>query len=392
MTSASRVCFVTGTRADFGLLTGLIRVCKESSDFQVQLIASCMHLDGRYGYTLNEIVGEGFELSDTVPMLDADSGRSAMVKSIADGMSKFVDVYDRLSPDLVIILGDRYEALAAAQAASLMEVPVAHIHGGEVTEGALDDKIRHCITKLSSLHFVAAEEYRRRVIQMGEAPDSVFNVGSLGIENVRLVAKKSRAEVEEFLQFSLGDKCLLVTCHPETVGVQDQDYTSALFEALENKLDLQVIFTYPNGDPGGQEIARKIDLFCSEHRGRAKAFKSLGFKRYIQTAHHVSAVLGNSSSALIEVPSIGVPSINIGDRQKGRLRAPSVIDVNWSKDNIQKAMDLALTRDFRQLANKKENPYGVGKTSLEIFKILQCLKSVAIQKRGFFDLDVSYDA
>lgn len=384
------LCFVTGTRADFGLLSGLIREANNSTLFRTQIVASCMHLDEKFGYTLTEIIGEGFDVSATVPMLRCEDSKSMLIRSVADGLVKFVDVYERLSPDLVIILGDRFEALAAAQAASLMGIPLAHIHGGEITEGAMDDMIRHCITKMSNLHFVAAEKYRSRVIQMGECPKRVFNVGALGVENVNSVNSLDRHEVEQLLDFNFADKTLLVTCHAETVGVLDQSHTSSLFSVLQNNPDLNLLFTYPNSDPGGRIIAEKIEEFCKANANRVKVIKSMGFKLYIRTLHHVSAVIGNSSSGLIEVPSIGIPSINIGKRQKGRLKAPSVIDCVWTTESIQHAIDKAFSSKFREQARYKRSPYGSGKTSSTIMSILSKIQFCDLQNKSFYDLEQYY--
>lgn len=385
------LCFVTGTRADFGLLSSLIRLSLSSSSYNTQIVASCMHLDHRYGYTLNEILNSGFEVAATVPMARLDDSRSAMVKAVADGLVKFLDVYRHLSPHLIVILGDRYEALAAAQAAFLMGLPVAHIHGGELTEGAIDDTIRHCITKMSYLHFVAAEQYRARVVQLGEDPSRVFCVGALGVENVKKIHPLNQEQVERHLNFRIDGKTFLVTCHPETAGVFDKSCIKNLLDVFQNNPKFRVIFTYPNSDPGSSEISEAIENFCKLNPKRAKIIKSMGFELYIQTARHVAAVIGNSSSAVIEIPSIGIPSVNIGARQQGRLKAPSVIDCDWSVGSIQHAIETALSTGFRNTVMLTNNPYEVDNTSKRILSILENFKFDVSEKKKFFDLEVAYE-
>ena len=317
-----KICVVTGTRAEYGLMSRLIRLINDSDKTQLQLIATNMHLSPRFGNTYLEIEADGIKIDKKVPIIDDSAPDTAVetLYSMSKALSGFAEAYAELKPDLVVVLGDRYEILAAATAALIERIPVAHLHGGEITEGAYDDAIRHSITKMSHLHFTSTEEYRRRVIQLGEQPERVFNVGALGVENIKKLPLMSKEEIEREIDFEIDGNTILVTYHPVTLGNRTaKEDIDDFIAALEERKDLRVIFTMPNSDTGGQFIVDAINGFVTRNSDRAKAYKSLGVLRYLSVMKQVAAVVGNSSSGLLEVPSFGIPTLNIGDRQNGRI-------------------------------------------------------------------------
>lgn len=322
-----KVCIITGTRAEWGLLTRLARLIKASEQMELQIIATNMHLSERYGLTYREIEADGFKINYNVPMEAAGDMAGDTVRSMGVAMNGFADAYETLKPDILVVLGDRYEILVAVSAALIFKIPIAHLHGGEVTEGAFDDAIRHAITKMSHLHFTSTEAYRQRVIQMGEQPDRVFNVGAIGVENIKQIPLWSKDETEKNLEgFALDRNTVLVTYHPVTLEENTAEaQIEALLDALDRAAHVRVIFTMPNSDTGSHVIAEKIKLWCAAHADRSVWFTSLGWKRYLSVLQYVGAVVGNSSSGIVEVPSFGIPTLNIGDRQKGRIAATSVV-------------------------------------------------------------------
>ena len=329
-----KICVVTGSRADYGLLSGVMSAISDSNDFHLQVIASCMHLSEDFGFTYKEIESDGFVIDEKVDMLVPGDDAISVSKSVGNGVIAFAEAYVRLNPDLVVILGDRFEALAAAQTAMIANLPIAHIHGGEITEGAIDESIRHSITKMSNLHFASTAQYAQRVIQMGELPSRVFISGAPGIDNITKMDIISRQECEKMLDFRLSETNILITYHPLTITNSASNGIDNLLSAMELLSDAVFIITYPNADAGGRDIIEKLKLFSDANPDRVLFIESLGYERYLKTLQHIDCVVGNSSSGLIEVPSFNIPTVNIGDRQKGRIRGSTVIDCDESVDSI----------------------------------------------------------
>ena len=381
-----KICFVTGTRAEYGLLSRLMRLVKDDKDLQLQVIATNMHLMPEYGETYKEIEKDGFVIDKKVYMHKPSDDAYGIVASMAEEMKGMNDALSALSPDMLVLLGDRYEVLVAAQVALIHRIPIAHIHGGEVTEGAFDDAIRHSVTKMSSLHFTSCEEYRHRVIQMGEQPTRVFNVGSLGVENIKQVPLMKKEELEKSLDFAINDQTILVTYHPVTLGGDPAKDIHEFLEALESFLDLNVIFTMPNSDTGRDAIAEAIEGYVARHKDTAKVFASLGLKRYLSTLQYVKAAVGNSSSGIIEVPSFGIPTLNIGDRQKGRLASKSVINCGTAKDEVINGLALCLSDEMQKAAKNYENPYAKPNTANLIFQELKNVELEGLNLKTFYNL------
>ena len=383
-----KICVVTGTRAEYGLLSRLIRMIYESDKTLLQLIATNMHLSQRYGETYKEIEADGFNIDYKIPIIE--EGRNdaiATLKAMAKAISGYADAFNELRPDIVVLLGDRYEILAAAEAALIEKIPIAHIHGGEVTEGAYDDAIRHSITKMSHLHFTSTEEYRRRVIQLGESPERVYNVGSLGVENVKTLMLMTKEEVEQSICFRIDRNTILATYHPVTLGSESMKrYIDEFISAVENRHKLRVIFTLPNSDNGSEVITDAIYSFVKKNPERAVAYKSLGLKRYLSVMKYCGAVVGNSSSGLLETPSFGIPSLNIGERQKGRISATSVVNCEADKESILNGLDKVLSEEFQILCKTVENPYAKENTAKEIFNVIASRSLDNIIQKHFYDL------
>jgi UDP-N-acetylglucosamine 2-epimerase (non-hydrolysing)/GDP/UDP-N,N'-diacetylbacillosamine 2-epimerase (hydrolysing) len=353
-----KICVVTGSRAEYGLLSRLMKAIKADKELQLQIIATNMHLSPEFGLTYREIEADGFTIDKKVEMLLSSDTSNATAKSVGLGMIGFADAYEDLKPDLILMLGDRFEMMAAVPAALFYKIPVAHLHGGEVTEGAYDDCIRHAITKMSHLHFTSTEAYRKRVIQMGESPERVFNVGAIGVENTKQVPLMTKEELEASLDFELSDKCLLVTYHPVTLeNASAAEQSEHLLRALDSFKDYKILFTMPNSDTNGRIIMQKIEEYVDANADRCKAFKSLGLKRYLSALKYVTAVVGNSSSGIIEVPSFGIPTLNIGIRQKGRIAADSVIHCGTTEEEIRQGLSQALSPEALAAAKSTVNPY-----------------------------------
>lgn len=353
-----RVCIVTGTRAEWGLLSGIARELKSTPGVELHIVATNMHLMHRYGHTVDEITAAGFDISATVPMEVPTDSPADTARAMGLCISGMADAFEAIRPDMVVILGDRYEMLATASAASVMRIPIVHIAGGERTDGAIDDSIRHAITKLASLHLVSTEEYRRRVIQLGENPGRVINTGAIGVYNAMAIPQMSRQEIEQSLGMPVDGRTLVVTYHPATLD--DADVASrfrALLEAIDRFPKSNVIITYPNNDARGQVIIDLIQQYAARYPGRVVAVPSLGYRRYLSVLRHAGAAVGNSSSGIIEVPSTGIPTVNIGIRQEGRLAADSVINCGDSTEEIAAAIEKALSDDFRSFATSVSNPY-----------------------------------
>lgn len=382
-----KICIVTGTRAEYGLLSSLMRLIDESVDCQLQIIATNMHLQPEYGNTYQEIERDGFTIDVKVPMKKTSDDAYGVIDSMTDEMHGMNEALRRLLPDMVVILGDRYEMLVAATVAMIQRIPITHLYGGSITEGAIDDSIRHCITKLSSLHFTSTEEFRRRVIQLGEHPDRVFHVGSIGIENLKQVPLMSREELEESLNFKFEEHTVMATYHPVTRGNRSpQEEIDDFLAAIDAFPNLRVLFTMPNSDQGGDIIKQSIENYCRLHVDRCKSFASLGMRRYLSALRHVSAVIGNSSSGLVEVPSAHIPTLDIGDRQKGRTRGLSVLHCGSDYCDIVAGLNTVLSPVFRQLARTAVNPYEKDDTAQSIFDVIRTYPLEQLNQKSFYNL------
>lgn len=383
-----KICVITGTRAEYGLLNRLMQLIKESANTQLQIIATNMHLSPLFGETYKEIENDGFFINKKIPILEdgKDSAKDTVI-SMSKALAGFSEAYDELKPDMIVVLGDRYEILAAVTAALIHRIPIAHIHGGETTEGAYDDAIRHSITKMSHLHFTSTEQYRKRVIQLGEQPDRVFYVGALGVENLKEFPLMSKEETEQEIGFSIDENTILVTYHPVTLGSRTaKEDIHDFICALEEKKDLRIFFTMPNSDTDSQFIIDAINNFVAKNSKRAKAFQSLGARRYLSVMRHVAAVVGNSSSGIIEAPSLGIPTLNIGDRQKGRIAADSVLNCRSDKASILCGLSTILSPSFRLKAAETHNPYQKEGTAQAIFKLISSYPLKQLQQKHFYDI------
>lgn len=379
------ICVVTGTRAEYGLLYWLMKEIQGDTDLQLQLVVTGMHLSPEFGLTYRTIEEDGFVIDAKVEMLLSSDTPVGIAKSIGLGVIGFADALERLKPDIIVVLGDRYEIMAAAQAALVARIPVAHIHGGETTEGAIDESIRHSITKMSHLHFVAAEPYRTRVIQMGEHPDTVVNVGALGIENIKRLQLLDKSQLEKSINFEIGTICFLVTYHPATLGATTpQVAMQALLDALDLFQDAKIIITKPNSDTDGRILGLMIDEYALHNRERVAVFTSLGQLRYLSALKLVDVVIGNSSSGIIEAPASNTPTVNIGDRQSGRLKADSIIDCLETSESIVAAINKALSRQFLDEIKHGVSLYGYGESASRIKNIMK-QANLSCTKR-FYDL------
>jgi GDP/UDP-N,N'-diacetylbacillosamine 2-epimerase (hydrolysing) len=377
---------VTGNRAEYGLLRWVMQGIQDSELLDLQLIVTGMHLSPEFGLTVQDIEVDGFRIDRKVEMLVSSDTPVGITKSMGLAMIGFADALAELQPDLLLVLGDRFEIFAAAASAMIARIPIAHLHGGESTEGLIDESIRHSITKMAHLHFVAADEYRQRVMQLGEQPERIFQVGGLGIDNILRLQLLSRSELEKSLDFKLARQNLLITFHPVTLEHSTSgDQMKELLNALGQLDDIGLIFTMPNADTDGRILFRQINEFCAAHP-QARAYTSLGQLRYLSCIKHVDGVIGNSSSGLIEVPSFHKGTINIGDRQRGRLRAASVIDCPPDKMSIMKAIDQLFSPSFLASLSSIQNPYGNGGASVDIVKILERASFDDLLKKLFFDV------
>lgn len=385
-----KIAIVTSTRADWGLLSGIARRLADRDDVHLDVIATNMHLDPRYGNTIDEIIADGFEVAAQVPMTPESDSPADAAHAVARCLDGMVDAFSSLSPDLLVILGDRYEMLAVATAATIMRIPIAHIHGGEISEGAIDDNIRHALTKLSALHFTATEPYRRRVIAMGEDPARVFNSGAIGVYNLSSVELMSPEMLQASIGMTLDSDTLLVTMHPATADDCSVGQRFAqLLSALDRFPRSKVLFTYPNNDANGQIIIKMIHDYADSNPGRVVVVPSLGCRRYLSALRCVGAVVGNSSSGIIEVPSAGIPTVDIGMRQRGRIAAQSVIHADDSADDIAAAIAKALSPQFRQFAATVQNPYSHPDTLELIADTLATFPLEQLRRKKFYDIPFS---
>ncbi len=385
-----RIAVITGTRADYGLLYWVIKGLHESHDFQLQLLVCGAHLQAQFGKTRTEIENDGFPIARTVEFSCDTREPAAMSRSTGEAVVGFSQVFSELDPQMLVVLGDRFEAFAATQAAMLMNIPIAHLHGGELTEGAVDDCLRHAMTKLSQIHFVAADEYRRRVIQLGEQPERVFNVGATGLESLLKEPLMTETDLLDSLPIEkLGSPFFLITFHPETNAADGSGSVEPLLSVLDGYPNALLLITAPNLDRGGDALLERLKQF-SQQRSNAVFVESLGRRRYLSCLSLVDCVIGNSSSGLIEVPSFGKPTVNIGDRQKGRLSADSVLHVANDLEAISSGVETALSEDFAEICRGVVNPYGQGNTSERILEVLRALDWTLFD-RGKAFYDVSFD-
>lgn len=378
-----RICVLTATRAEYGLLSPIIKKLSAQPEFDTRVVVTGMHLSPEFGLTYKEIEADGIEIDRKIEMLLSSGTPSAVSKSMGIALMGFADYFTETAPDALIVLGDRCETLAVCIAAMNARIPIFHIHGGEITEGAIDDAIRHCITKLSYLHFTSTEEYRKRVIQLGEEPDRVFNVGALGVENALNAEKMSKEELEKDIDWELGDYYAVLTFHPVTLDEQvPEEQVKELLDALDEITQIKILATKANADVGGHVINEMLEQYSKCHEN-LKLFDSLGMRRYLSAVEHSKFVIGNSSSGLIEVPALGVPTVNIGDRQKGRVRGSSVIDCKTKKEDIVRAIKTALEMNSKVF----DSLYGSGRTSDRIIEELKKALSEDIDlKKRFYDM------
>lgn len=390
MLEKKKICIVTASRAEYGLLRPIIQKFHKRKDFDIRVVATGMHLSPEFGLTFREIEEDGISIDRKIEMLLSADTPSAITISMGVAMIGFANYFAESKPDLLMLLGDRYEILAVATAAMNARIPIAHLYGGDVTEGAIDDVVRHAITKLSHLHFVSTSTHRTRVIQMGENPDRVFCVGAMSVESAKSAKLLDRVELERQLDFSFGSsRIAVVTFHPATLEEGSAgSQCSELLKALDQVPNLKMVFTKANADAEGRVINHLIDEYVSAHQKKSCVFASLGQSRYLSTVSIADVVVGNSSSGLSEVPSFHVPTVNIGDRQKGRERSSSVIDCNPKKTDILKALNRALSDDFKKIAESTSNPYEKEGTSEQIVDIISMFLSkneITVVKK-FYDL------
>lgn len=385
-----KICIVTATRAEYGLLKPVIDKIYKSNTVQMQLVVTGMHLSPEFGLTYKEIEADNYPIDRKIEMLLSSDTPTGVTKSMGVALMGFADYFATRRPDIVIVLGDRYEMLVVAIAAMTAGIPIAHIHGGEKTEGAIDEAIRHSITKMSHLHFTATEEYRKRVIQLGEQPESVYNVGALGVENAKKVPLLNREELERQIGFHFSKPTIMITYHPvtlETLTAQGQ--FANILSVIDKHKEFSVIFTKANADTDGRGINQMIDRYVAKNSIRCAAYASLGQRKYLSSLQYVDAVLGNSSSGLIEVPSFHIPTINIGDRQRGRVCAESVIHCGNEICDIENALQKAFSKEFRQNIKVMKNPYEKMDTSNRIVEIVYNAISNGIQlKKTFYDIEI----
>ena len=385
MRTKRKICILTGARAEYGLLYWLMKEVSADRDLQLQIVVAGMHLSPEFGLTYQQIEADGFSIDAKVEMLLSSDSPVGITKSVGLGVIGFADALNRLKPDILVVLGDRFEILAAAQAAMIARIPIAHIHGGETTEGAFDEGIRHAVTKMAQWHFVAADVYRNRVVQLGESPDRVFNFGAPGLDHLQYMDWMDRHSLERSLSITFATPVFLVTYHPATLGQRvPLAAVNELLSALDEFSHATVIFTYPNADTGAHQLIELLERWIRANAHRAKAFASLGQQRYLSLMREVDVVIGNSSSGLIEAPMLRKATVNIGDRQKGRLKASSVIDASEERPSIVAAINMALSEKFRAGLPSTQSLYGSGEVSR---RIKNALKSVEFQgQKVFFNI------
>ena len=383
-----KICFITGTRAEYGLLRQLILSTSKDKSLISQIIVTGSHLSRDHGLTYKEIEADGLVITNKVNLKIKGDSSQEIINSMSEGLKGFSKALSILKPDLIIILGDRYEIFAAASTAMILNIPIAHIHGGETTEGAYDEAMRHSITKMSHLHFVAAPEYQKRVHQLGENSKNIFLVGGLGVDAMHSLSLLNKGDLEKSLNYKFGKKNLLITLHPETLekNQTSKDQIIELLSALKEVKDTKFIFTLPNADTNNRKITKMIEKFHAEHPSVSKIFPSLGQLRFLSTLKFIDGIVGNSSSGLTEAPSFKIGTINLGDRQTGRLKAKSVIDSNFEKKKILKSIKTIYTKSFQRNLSSVVNPYGKPGASKKILKTIKEISLENILKKKFHDL------
>jgi UDP-hydrolysing UDP-N-acetyl-D-glucosamine 2-epimerase len=385
------VCVFTGARSEYGLLRWTMAELRDHPDVRLQVLVAGAHLSPEYGMTADAITRDGFQIDERVEMLLSSVTSVGVAKSLGLGVIGFADALTRLSPDILVVLGDRYEALAVATTAMLLRTPIAHIAGGECTEGAVDESIRHAITKMAHLHFVATEEFRQRVIQLGEAPERVMTVGAPGLDGIARLQPLNRAQLQEELEISLRPPVLAVTYHPVTVGSDDPaDGVAPLLEALDALDDATVIVTQPNADTASARITDAMRMWVAAHPYRSRLFAALGQRRYLSLLALADAVVGNSSSGLIEAPALGTPTVNIGPRQDGRPRAASVIDCPADAAAITAAVCGALSPGMRRRAARGVSPYGHPGAAARIVAVVARADLDGLMRKHFHTAELEY--
>lgn len=381
-----KICVFTGTRADYGILSSLMTRLKNDSQIRLSIVASGMHLSSEYGLTCNEIFSDGFKVDETVEMLVSSDTNIGISKSIGLGILGLAEAFKRIGPDLVVILGDRFEAFAAAASLMVQNIPIAHIHGGELSFGSIDESMRHCITKMSHLHFTSTETYRNRVIQLGEAPETVFDVGALGVENIRSTAFLTKEAFHEKTNVHLDEKTILVTFHPATRDKgRAEEQVREVLGALDQFPDHFVIFTRANADEEGRIINQMLEIY-TQKRESSVLFSSMGKQLYLSALKHGGMVLGNSSSGIIEAPALATPTVNIGSRQDGRIKPKSVIDCKVSARDIISAVNKAMSPGFAKEIEQMQNPYEKAGTAKNITHILKTADLDKIVFKRFYDI------
>jgi len=384
-----KVCIVTGSRAEYGLLYWLIKEVEADKNLKLQLIATGMHLSSEFGLTYKEIEKD-FKIDKKIDMHLSSDTTVGISRSMGIAQKSFSEAYNQLKPDIIVVLGDRYEIFSAASAAMVSRIPIAHIHGGEATEGSIDEAIRHCITKMSHLHFTAAEEYSKRVIQLGEHPSKVFKVGGMGIENIKRLKLLSKENLEKKIDFKLNIKNILISFHPVTL---EKDTSKKQFleilEAIDDLKDTNIILTKTNSDMDGKIINSMIDKYVAKNKDKSISITSMGQLNFLSALQHIDFIIGNSSSGLLEAPTFKIGTINIGDRQKGRIKAKSVIDCSPNKKSIKDAIKKVYSTEFQNLLKNVKNPYGDGCPSQTIVKILNSVSLDDLLKKSFFNIKFS---
>ena len=382
------IAVFTGTRAEYGLLSPIIKGLDKSPHADLALIVGGMHLSSEFGYTVSEIENDGIPISGRLEFLVSSETAVGISKSMGLAIISAAEYLERERPDIIVLLGDRFEAMAVAQAAMIARIPIAHIHGGEITEGSIDEAIRHSITKMSHLHFASTDEYAKRIHQLGENPDNIFNFGALGIDNIKNLELLTKEELSKSIEFSLNKKYIIVTHHPVTLSSDSGiEGLCNLLSILDEYPDYQLIISYPNADTKNRAIIELLEKYYLKDKKRTFLTHSLGLQKYLSAVKHCELVVGNSSSGIIEAPTLGVPTVNIGDRQKGRIHGYSVLNCDDSLASIRKTMAHALSSDFRQLCKNAKNPYGDGQSSRKILEILIKFPLENIIFKQFYDLE-----
>ncbi len=389
MSTTKKIAVVTGSRAEYDLLKGLMLLLKADAKIELSILVTGMHLSPEFGLSYKTIEKDGFLIQEKVETLLSSDTPVGIAKAIGLGVIGFAEALNRLQPDLLVVLGDRYEIFSAAQAAMALRIPIAHIHGGESTEGLIDEAIRHAITKMSHLHFASTDYYARRIIQLGEDPKNVFNVGALGVDNIKNTKLLSRSELEKSTGFKLGETNFLVTYHPVTLVANDSiKSVRALIKAFSKYPNASIIITRPNADTEGRELIRILDEFANSQPKRVMTIDTLGQQRYLSAIRHVDVVIGNSSSGIIEVPSLNTPTVNIGCRQQGRIKPISVIDCKDDTFSITQAIDIALSKDFLISIASQKSPYGDGSCATKIVNHIHQTDLSRLLLKQFYEISI----